>query len=162
MLPISDGHIWYVCLMSSFVFDSWVLPFSISIQIESLNWNFQRLWPILNKLIFRDRRRSRSPTADDRNDRYIDRYDDYKKDRYDKDRYNSKDDKYNDKDRYDDKKDRYEKNDRRYDKEDRYKEDKYKEDKYREDKYSRSDKEKHNRKSKHKDEERTKDKRRWK
>ncbi|XP_044763222.1 cyclin-L2 [Coccinella septempunctata] len=109
----------------------------------------------------RDRRRSRSQTVEnERNDRYIDRYDEYKKDRYEKDRYNSKDDKYSDKDRYDEKKDKYEKNDRKYDKEDRYKDDKYKEDKYRDDKYSRSDKDKHSKKSKHKDDDRQKDRRR--
>ncbi|KAL3270494.1 hypothetical protein HHI36_021034 [Cryptolaemus montrouzieri] len=99
--------------------------------------------PIHKSRKTRDKRRSRSPTIekDSKNDRYIDRYDDYKKDRHDKDRYNNKEDrdKYNDKDKYDDKKDRYEKSDKKYEREDRYKDDRGKEDKYRDEKYSRTD-----------------------
>ncbi|KAK9884355.1 hypothetical protein WA026_005305 [Henosepilachna vigintioctopunctata] len=105
----------------------------------------------------RDKRRSRSPLNenDSKNDRYIDRYDDYKKDRYDKDRYNNKDDrdKFNEKDRYDEKKDRYEKNDKKQDREDRYRDEKNKEDKY----IKSDDKEKHKR-SKHKEEEKLREK----
>ncbi|XP_057655462.1 cyclin-L1 [Diorhabda carinulata] len=99
----------------------------------------------------RDRRRSsRSPSndRDSKNDRYIDRYDKYEKDRYrEEDR-----DRYTEKDKYDDRRDRKD----RYDRDDKYKD--------RDDKYlSREDRDKY-KKSKHRDDEksesRSKDRRR--
>ncbi|KAK9746613.1 Cyclin, N-terminal domain [Popillia japonica] len=118
----------------------------------------------------RDKKRSPSNDRENKNDRYIDRYDKYdKNDRYDKDRY--KEDRYNDKDRYDekDRKDRYEKNEKKYERDDKYKEDKYKDDgkykdeKYKEDRYKeekyREDKDSNRyKKSKHRDEDRDREK----
>ncbi|KAI4454839.1 cyclin [Holotrichia oblita] len=118
----------------------------------------------------RDKKRSPSNDRENKNDRYIDRYDKYEKnDRYDKERY--KEDRYNDKERYDekDRKDRYEKNEKKYERDDKYKEDKYKEDskykdeKYKEDRYKeekyREDKDSNRyKKSKHRDEDRDREK----
>ncbi|XP_023012640.1 cyclin-L2 [Leptinotarsa decemlineata] len=92
------------------------------------------------------RKSSRSPSndRDSKNDRYIERYEKYEKDRYKEDR-----DRYSEKDKYDDKKDRKDKYDR--------------DDKYRDDKYSRDERDRY-KKSKHRDEEkvesRSKDRRR--
>ncbi|CAH1117621.1 unnamed protein product [Phaedon cochleariae] len=93
----------------------------------------------------RERRSSRSPSIDreSRNERHIDRYEKYEKERYKDDR-----ERYSVKDKYDDKKDRKDKYDTKY--------------RDKEDKYSREDRDRYNKKSKHRDDdkvERSKDRR---
>ncbi|GJQ79767.1 hypothetical protein Trydic_g23239 [Trypoxylus dichotomus] len=109
------------------------------------------------KVVRKTREKKRSPSNDreNKNERYIDRYEKYEKtERYEKDRY--KEERYNDKERYEekDRKERYEKNDKKYERDDKYKEEsKYKEDRYREEKDNSRYK-----KSKHREEERDREK----